>query len=111
MERADISMPITKGISAIGVAAAAKADVVDQIAAAATGNSSANAWGAVNAIPWGTIASILAAAYTALLIGEWLWKKLLRPLAERRRWVKPRKRYIITLDDLQEQQDTDRAPL
>ncbi len=104
-------MPLVKASSAITVAAAAKADVVDRIAPAAAGGPGPDAWAAVNAIPWGTIASIMAAAYTALLIGEWLWKKLLRPLAERRGWVKPRKRWIITLDDLKEQQDTDRAPL
>lgn len=40
----------------------------------------------VAGLSWGDIASILAAAYTALLIGEWVWKKVLRPFAERRGW-------------------------
>ena len=34
------------------------------------------------------IASVLAAIYTACLLGEWLWKKFLRGCAERRGWVK-----------------------
>ena len=110
MERADISMPVVKAGSALAAAAAAKADVVDRISPVVSGPGS-DAWAAVNAIPWGTVASIVAVIYTLLLTAEWLWKKVVRPIAERRRWVKPRKRYIITLDDLQEQQDTDRAPL
>ncbi len=111
MERADISMPVVKAGSALAAAAAAKADVVDRISPAAASGPGPDAWAAVNAIPWGTVASIVAVIYTLLLTAEWLWKKVVRPIAERRRWVKPRKRYIITLDDLQEQQDTDRAPL
>jgi len=110
MERADISMPVVKAGSALAAAAAAKADVVDRISPVVSGPGP-DAWAAVNAIPWGTVASIVAVIYTLLLTAEWLWKKVVRPIAERRRWVKPRKRYIITLDDLQEQQDTDRAPL
>ncbi len=110
MDRADISMPIVKAGSALAAAAAAKADVVEQFTQTATASYSPS-WATVNAIPWGTIASIMAVIYTLLLIAEWLWKRVIRPIAERRRWVKPRKRWIITLDDLQEQQDTDRAPL
>ncbi len=111
MERADISMPVAKASSALAAAAAAKADVIDRIAPAVASGPGPDAWAAVNAIPWGNIASIGAVVYTSLLISEWLWKRLLRPLAERRGWVKPRKRYIITLDELREQGDTDRAPL
>lgn len=119
MERtAEISMPIAKASSAITVAAAAKADVADQAVQAATAGMSYSNWAAINAIPWGTIASIVAVLYTTLLISEWFWKKLWRPLAERRGWLKPKKNRIMTIEEynayLRSQErpdDTDRAPL
>lgn len=59
-QTSDIAYPLAKGISAPAAVIAG--------------------------LSWGDIASILAAAYTILLIGEWLWKKLIRPMAERRGW-------------------------
>jgi hypothetical protein len=35
------------------------------------------AW--LGGMTWGELASILASIYTALLITEWLWKRLLKP--------------------------------
>lgn len=46
------------------------------------------AWGMVGITSWADFASALAAAYTIILITEWLWKKCLRPFAEDRGWVK-----------------------
>lgn len=111
MERTDISMPLAKASSAITVAAAAKADVADQIAMAATANASPSTWVAVNAIPWGTIASMAAAAYTLLLITEWFWKKLWRPFFESRGWIKRHKRRVITVEEYESDGNTDKAPL
>ncbi len=111
MERTDISMPLAKASSAITVAAAAKADVADQIAMAATANASPSTWVAVNAIPWGTIASMAAAAYTLLLITEWFWKKLWRPFFENRGWIKRQKRRVITVEEYEADGNTDKAPL
>jgi hypothetical protein len=54
----------------------------------------ASAWGAVAITSWADVASMLAALYTLLLMGEWCWKKFLRPFAERHGWVKRLKRRV-----------------
>lgn len=41
---------------------------------------------------WTDIAAILAALYSAILIGEWVWKKWLRPYCECKGWIKRVKR-------------------
>lgn len=51
---------------------------------------------ALGALSWSDIAAILAAIYSTLLIAEWLWKRVFRPLAIRRRWIKTR---VKTLDE------------
>lgn len=114
MERTDISMPVAKAASGLAAAAAAKADVADQIAMQAVSGASWSTWQTVNAIPWGTIASLVAALYTMLLISEWFWKKLWRPLLERRGWIKAKKRRVFTareIADMLSAQDTDQVPL
>lgn len=51
------------------------------------------AWAAALGISsWGDVASVLAAAYTLILIGEWLWKKCGRQFAERHGWLQRRAR-------------------
>lgn len=50
------------------------------------------AWGVVGITSWADAASFLAALYTFLLVCEWLWKKLLRPLCEERGWMKRKSR-------------------
>ena len=62
MDNNEIHMPVAKAASAIGLAG----------------------------VTWSEWAAILAAFYTFLLIGEWLWKRLGRPFAEGRGWIKPR---------------------
>lgn len=47
----------------------------------------ATAWAAVGITSWADFASALAAAYTFLLIFEWLWKKIGRPFCENRGWL------------------------
>lgn len=48
-------------------------------------------WG----MTWGELASMLAAFYTGCLIIEWLWKRLLKPLAQRRGWIAgPRREFL-----------------
>ena len=41
---------------------------------------------------WSDVAAVLAALYSVLLIVEWVWKRVARPYAERRGWVKPKPR-------------------
>lgn len=106
----DISMPIAKASSAIAAAVATKSDVAEKVVAVMVPPSSDPALILVLALPWGTIAQMAAALYTMLLMGEWFWKKLWRPLAERRGWVKPLRHRIITVEEY-EVGNTGPAPL
>lgn len=36
---------------------------------------------------WGEVASMLAALYTACLVTEWAWKRVLKPMAQRMGWI------------------------
>lgn len=76
MEKQDISMPVAKATSAFAAAG----------------------------LTWSEWAAILAAFYTLLLITEWWWKKLWRPLLERKGWIE-KKRYRTLV------QETDHSPL
>lgn len=99
MSSSDISMPITKAATAITAATAANTDVAAHVAHAAVANASYATWIWVNSVPWGLLASMLAAFYTLLLISEWWWKKFWRPLFESRGWIKPLRRRIISVEE------------
>jgi hypothetical protein len=43
---------------------------------------------AIGVSTWGDFAALCAAIWTLLLIGEWIWKKVLRPCFERRGWIR-----------------------
>ena len=70
-----------------------------QTSVAAPGTKIATAWLATLFTSWADFASFLAALYTLCLLGEWFWKKLGRPFAERRGWVKKRLRRFNDVDD------------
>lgn len=110
MNNNDISMPIAKASSAIAAAAAAKTELVEQIATTATATANDPVLTAILALPWATIAQIGAALYSGLLITEWFWKKLWRPLLEKRGWLKPIRHRIITVEEY-EAGNTDQAAL
>lgn len=59
---------------------------------------------AIAGLKWSELAAFLAASYTFLLLSEWWWKKLWRPLAERKGWI-PKKRVRAVF------YETDNAPL
>jgi len=44
---------------------------------------------------WGEVASMLATIYTACLIIEWLWKRLLKPAAQARGWIAGKRREFL----------------
>lgn len=49
----------------------------------------------VGGLTWGELASMLAALYTGCLLIEWLWKRVLKPLAQRRGWLAgPRRQFL-----------------
>ena len=50
--------------------------------------SAAGIW--VTGMTWGEIAQMMAAIYTLLLVIEWLWKRILKPLCQRWGWIKPK---------------------
>lgn len=99
MTNTDISMPMAKASSAIAAAVATKSDVAEQVVAVMVPPSSDPALILVLALPWATIAQMAAALYTMLLMGEWFWKKLWRPMAEQRGWIKPLRHRIITVEE------------
>lgn len=49
-------------------------------------------WAMVGITSWADAAAMLAAIYSALLIGEFAWKKCVRPFAEDRGWIERRAR-------------------
>lgn len=49
-------------------------------------------WAAVGLTSWADVASLLAALYSAVLLGEWIWKKWVRPGLECRGVIKRLKR-------------------
>ncbi len=89
----EIKHPVAKAASALGTGATAKA------AEAAVAPDVVAVW------TLGDLASLLAAIYSACLLTEWLWKRVLKPLAQRRGWIKPKGRPAEFLDS------TDSAPL
>lgn len=38
---------------------------------------------------WSEIAAMLAALYTVILIGEWMWKRIVKPFILRRHGITP----------------------
>jgi hypothetical protein len=58
--------------------------------AAVSGGKLISVWAAVGITSWTEAAAALAAIYSALLIGEFAWKKWLRPFAVWRGWLGPK---------------------
>lgn len=50
------------------------------------------AW--LGGMTWGEFASFLAALYTVCLLTEWMWKRVLKPLALRRGWADEKSRFL-----------------
>lgn len=44
---------------------------------------------------WGERAQMAAFLYTLCLLIEWLWKRVLKPLAQRRGWIKGKPREFL----------------
>ncbi|WP_290872056.1 hypothetical protein [Aquabacterium sp.] len=51
-------------------------------------------WAAIGITSWAEFASFLAAIYTMFLMGEWLWKKLFKPIAVRHGWIEAPRNYV-----------------
>jgi len=50
----------------------------------------ASVWAAVGITSWSEAAAAAAFCYTVILICEWVWKRLLRPMLERRGVIAPK---------------------
>lgn len=48
-----------------------------------------SAWALIGITSWADFAAFLGAIYTAVLLGEWAFKKVVRPICIRRGWMKP----------------------
>lgn len=76
---ADINAPVVKGVTAIAAAVSANTPAAENVAYAAARNIADPWWfWFIVSIPWGAIASFVAAVYTAALFAEWMWKKPIR---------------------------------
>ena len=49
----------------------------------------------VGAMSWGELAQAAAFIYSACLIVEWVWKRVLKPLAQRRGWIAGKRREFL----------------
>jgi len=93
----EIKAPIVKSVTAIGAAVGANTDAAGQaaisVAQAIAPTSDPTWYWLIMSLPWDKIASFLAAIYTLMLAGEWLFKKIwrawLRGIAVRRGWWTP----------------------
>lgn len=79
-----IALPLTKVVTLWGIV---------------TVNSLADAASLV-----GIFAGLFAGLYSVLLVSEWFWKKLWRPLLERLRILPPRPRLVLTIEEYEEWQ-------
>lgn len=50
----------------------------------------ATVWGAIGVTSWAEAASFLAFVLSAMALGEWLWKKLVRPILVYTGHMKPK---------------------
>lgn len=55
-------------------------------------------------LSWSEIAALLAACYTFLLILDWFWVRLWRPMFENRGWLRKKRMRVAYVE-------TDNAPL
>jgi len=49
-------------------------------------------WAVIGVTSWTEAAAFAGFVYSLILIGEWLWKKVFRKIAEQRGWVAKRRR-------------------
>ena len=108
---ANINMPVVKAGTAIGAAVTANTDAAQSVAYSAAHSVAHDPqlFNAIISIPWASIASMLAAIYTGVLLCEWMWKKAFRPLFVEFGWLKPTPRRVFTAQEIEllEAGDTD----
>lgn len=56
-------------------------------------------WAAIGITSWAEAASFLAFVLSALALGEYIWKKVVRRLLERTGYVQPKRRKIVEVED------------
>lgn len=108
----EIHLPIVKATSAVGVTVAAHADMAGKAVEEISRGAAYETWVFINSLPWNNISYMVAAAYTLVLMSEWFWKKLWRPLLERKGWIKPKpKLTLFSVDEYRQMSETQRADL
>ncbi len=94
MDKTEIQMPVAKLATSVGTTAVVKAEDIK--------NATEATFMAADlfTLSWSNIAAALAAIYTFSMLIEFWWKKFWRPLAERRGWIKPKQRLVLTEEEL-----------
>lgn len=72
----------------------------------AAGVKIVSAWAVIGITSWADFAAFLGAIYTAVLLAEWVFKKIIRPICIRRGWMVPvalQQRLIEDIEDTAQQ--------
>lgn len=96
-----ISSPITKSATVVAAAVGANTDATGQVLENAAANIAIKFGGAdwfwfIVQLPWGAIASMLAAMYTLAMFSEWIYKKPVTWLLVKFRFKKEDKKLTAT---------------
>lgn len=92
----EITAPATKALTALGAGAGSTAVSMTQHAQSFL-PTDLSGWMALTA-------STVAVLYSLHLLGEWYWKKAVRPFCVRRGWLKPKATKLLVIDPEQLQE-------
>lgn len=84
----ELKHPAAKAASAIGITTGATVATPAHPAAMEAANHIAT-------LPWDKMAQAAAFIYSVCLFIEWLWKRILKPYAQRKGWVGGRRRDFL----------------
>ena len=90
----EFTAPLTKVALSTSTAAAVNADRIAE--AVKNGIASAAYTHPMLQLTWQNAAAFTATLVSLCVLCDWFWKRFWRPLFERRGWIKPRKRRVLT---------------
>ena len=94
----EFSAPLTKVVISAASAAAVNAD---RIANAARGATDVIQYThPMLELTWQNAAAFTATMVSLCVLADWFWKRVWRPLFERKGWIKPKKRRALTESQL-----------
>ncbi len=111
IENCGIKYPILKCATAISAAAGANSGLAQSATDAVVNHMTPTPYPdwfvGLMALPWASLASMAAAVYTCVMLGEWLWKKPVTYLLVRFGWMTPGRRMTAQEWALQFDKDTE----